>query len=87
MITLQIGKRRYKITRSNRKGKKYMVKVGTKTHHFGAKGFRIAPATKKGDRYCARSSGIRTKSKKKVTPNKLSRKMWGCKGKKSYKRT
>lgn len=85
MKTLSIGKKKYKVGRSNRINKKFKIKIGKKTYHFGAKGYRIAPGTKKGYRYCARSSGIRSKSKKKITPNVLSRKIWGCKGKKSFK--
>jgi len=72
------------IRRSSRKGKKWTVKSPTgKTVHAGAKGYTISPGTRKGDRYCARSSGIPTPSK--WTPNALARKMWGCIGKKSYK--
>lgn len=74
-----------KIQRSTRKGKKWMVKNPRtgKTIHAGAKGYTIAPGTAKGDNYCARSSGIKTKGK--WSANALARHMWGCRGKKSYK--
>jgi hypothetical protein len=64
--------------------KKYTAKVNGKTRSFGAKGYSIAPGTKKGDNYCARSSGIK-KCAKPPCANDLSRKAWGCVGKKSVK--
>lgn len=73
-----------RIRKSTREGKKWMVKKGGKTIHAGAKGYTIAPGTKKGDNYCARSSGIKGATGS-MTPNGLARKMWGCVGKKSYK--
>lgn len=74
-----------RIRRSTRKGKKWMVTKNGKTIHAGAKGYKIAPGTKKGDNYCARSSGIKGATGS-MTPNGLARAMWGCVGKKSYKR-
>lgn len=71
------------VKRSTRKDKKFMVEHKGKKIHFGAKGYKISPGTDKGDRYCSRSLGI--KSGKGLTPNKLSRKMWKCKGKRSRK--
>lgn len=72
------------IRRSTRKGKKWMVRAPSgKMIHAGAKGFTVAPGSRRGDSYCARSSGIPTPSK--WTPNALARKMWGCVGKKSIK--
>jgi hypothetical protein len=54
--------------------------VNGKKVSYGAKGYRIKPGTKAGDSYCARSSGIKS------TPaNRLSRKKWKCRGKKSMK--
>jgi hypothetical protein len=47
-------------------------------------GDRIRPGTAKGDAYCARSAEI-PKCKKPPCPNQLSRKKWGCVGKKSVK--
>lgn len=64
--------------------KKYQVKSGDRTIKFGAKGYSIAPGTKKGDNYCARSSGIKP-CKNAPCPNTLSRQAWGCVGKKSVK--
>ena len=47
----------------------------------GKKKKRVSyPGTKRGDAYCARSSG-----QKKTAKVKVRRKAWGCKGKKSYK--
>jgi len=80
---IKIDGKKYKVYRSEKKRQKFKIYYNRKWIHFGAKGFRIAKGTKKGDRYCARSSGI--KSKGKVNPNKLSRKKWGCSGKKSLK--
>lgn len=76
-------------------GKKYSKtvtdpKTGRKRKvRFGAKGYRIAPGTKKGDRYCARSFGDMKSHNKncagkdKNTPLCLSRAKWACQGKKS----
>jgi len=64
--------------------KKFKTKVGGKTVKFGDKGYSIAPGTAKGDAYCARSSGIK-KCANPPCPNDLSRKAWGCVGKKSVK--
>ena len=41
--------------------------------------------TKRGDAYCARSSGQKSKDGTKSPKLKQRRKDWGCKGKKSYK--
>lgn len=73
-----------KITRSDRKGKKYKVTIKEKTIHFGAKGYRIKPGTKAGDSYCARSSGIKGANNPE-SANYWSRKMWRCRGKKSMR--
>ena len=45
----------------------------------GAKGYTIAPGTKRGDAYCARSIHFN----KPGTPGALARKKWRCSGKKS----
>ena len=63
---------------------KFKAKVNGKTVKFGAKGYSIAAGTPKGDNYCARSSGI-PKCKEPPCANDLSRKAWGCVGKKSVK--
>jgi hypothetical protein len=56
---------------------------------YGAKGYRIAPGTDKGDRYCARSfgdmksEGYDCSGAEKNTPLCLSRAKWKCSGKTS----
>ena len=59
-----------------------------KTIRYGQKGAKVAPSTKKGDAYCARSNGIKkrlppAKRNDPNTPNNLSRKKWRCVGDKS----
>lgn len=92
--------KRYKfvlLTEENKK--KWKTRVGTtksgkaKYVKHGHKDYKIAPGTKRGDSYCARSAGIKKDGKKmdcggkdKNTPNCLSRKKWRCKGKKSMKK-
>jgi hypothetical protein len=83
--TFFIGGKGYTIRRSERKGKKYKVKVNGKTIHFGAKGYRMYPGTKRGDRYCARSSGIKGDNDIE-SPNFWARLMWRCEGKKSKRK-
>lgn len=61
-----------------------------KTIKYGQKGAKVAPGTKKGDSYCARSNGIKkalpaSKRNDPNTPNNLSRKKWRCVGDKSKK--
>ena len=75
--------------------KKYAKKVRdpktgrTRTVRYGAKGYRIAPGTDKGDRYCARSFGDMKShgkdcaGKDRNTPLCLSRAKWKCSGKAS----
>ena len=82
---LKVHGKGYDVFRSDRKDKKFKVNSSGRDIHFGARGYSISPGTDKGDRYCARSSGI--KNKKGLDANELSRAMWGCKGKKSYRRT
>ena len=77
------GKKFKKVVKNPKTGRKRTVR-------YGAKGYSIAPGTKKGDSYCARSLGIKRRlSKKKQndpnTPNNLSRKRWKCVGAKSAK--
>ena len=76
-------------------GKKYSKTVTNpatgrkRTVRFGAKGYRIAPGTDKGDHYCARSFGdMRSHNKNcngadRNTPLCLSRSKWKCSGKSS----
>ena len=51
------------------------------TYRAGGKTYKRVsyPGTKRGDNYCARSSGQKQTEKVRVR-----RKAWGCKGKKSY---
>ena len=84
MKTISYKGKKYKVRRSTNKNKKFMITYKGKKVHFGAKGYKIKPGTKAGNSYCSRSSGIKS-SKKGLTPNKLSRKMWKCKGKRSKK--
>jgi hypothetical protein len=61
----------------------------TRTVRYGAKGYRIAPGTDKGDRYCARSfgdmksEGYNCSGAERNTPLCLSRATWRCSGKTS----
>ena len=59
----------------------------TKTVRYGAKGYTIAPGTKRGDSYCARSMGQMRKhpeaARNPNSPLRLSRKKWKCSGSKS----
>lgn len=76
-------------------GKKYThtykdPKTGrTRKVRYGAKGYKIAPGTKRGDSYCARSlgdmksEGMDCSGSDRNTPMCLSRKKWRCKGAKS----
>ncbi len=74
------------------KGKKYTKeykdpKTGRKRKvSFGDANATIAPGTKKGDAYCARSAKIKGDWKSNPnSPNALSRKKWKCKGSKSMR--
>ena len=79
---IKINKKNYNIYTSDRKNKKYKVLVNGKWVHFGAKGYRMYPLKKRGQSYCARSSGIKGADDIN-SPNFWSRKLWKCKGKKS----
>lgn len=74
--------------------KKYLKIIRTKDGRirkirYGAKGYRIAPGTKKGDSYCARSLGQMKMhpeaAKDPNSPLRLSREKWKCSGDKSRK--
>jgi hypothetical protein len=74
---------KFKVEDSERKGKQLVAtfKDG-KEIHFGDKKMPEFVGTKRGDNYCARSSGISNKGIRNA--NTLSRKiLWNCKGKKS----
>ena len=76
------GKKFSKTVTDPKTGRKRTVK-------YGAKGYSIAPGTKKGDRYCARSFGDMKShgkdcsGKDRNTPLCLSRAKWQCSGKRS----
>lgn len=83
------------VRRDAEDGKKY-TKTVTNTEtgrknkvRYGAKGYRIAPGTDKGDRYCARSfgdmksEGYNCAGAERNTPLCLSRAKWKCSGKTS----
>jgi len=73
------------------KGKKYARRIKGKCVSYGAKGYKIAPGTSKGNSYCARSYGDMKShgkdcsGKDRSTPLCLSRKKWKCSGKYSRK--
>lgn len=67
---------------AKKKSSKQKYKDGTTYTVDGKKKKRVSfPGTKRGDAYCARSSG-----QKKTAKVKVRRREWGCKGKKSYKK-
>lgn len=71
-----------------RKGKaKIKITSTGKKVSYGQKGAKVAPGTKKGDSYCARSAGQMKKfpesAKDPNSPLRLSRKRWKCVGTKS----
>lgn len=83
----QANYKKYKIKKSPRKNKEYVVKLPSgKKVHFADPSMTEYPGTKRGDNYCARSLGIakeyNIKGDKK-SPNFWSRQLWSCKGKKS----
>jgi hypothetical protein len=76
------GKKYTKVVTNPQTGRKNKVR-------YGAKGYKIAPGTSKGDRYCARSFGDMKSHGKdcagadRNTPLCLSRSKWKCSGKTS----
>ena len=85
MKTLRHRGKDYKVTRSTRKNKKYKVEYKGEAIHFGAKGYRMFPNTRRGDAYCSRSLGIKGANDP-TSANFWARKAWGCRGKKSSKK-
>jgi hypothetical protein len=89
------GLRKPRAQKDTEDGKKYTKVVtnpdtGRKNRiRYGAKGYKIAPGTDKGDRYCARSFGDMKSHGKNCTgadrntPLCLSRTKWKCSGKTS----
>ena len=74
------------------KGKKYVKVVKNKETgrikkvSYGDANAKIAPGTKRGDSYCARSNKIKGDWRDDPnSPNNLSRKKWKCRGSKSMK--
>jgi hypothetical protein len=76
------GKKYTKVVTNPETGRKNKVR-------YGAKGYKIAPGTDKGDRYCARSfgdmksEGYNCAGAERNTPLCLSRAKWKCSGKTS----
>lgn len=88
---IEIGKqinvkgRNYLISAGTAKGKKYKATPtdgGPGIIQFGAKGYKVAPGTERGQNYCARSFGIKTDPKQ-ASANDFARLLWNCNGKKS----
>ena len=77
------GKKYKKVVTNPETGKKNVVR-------YGAKGYRIAPGTERGNSYCARSFGQMKMhpeaAKNPNSPLRLSRAKWNCVGKKSVKK-
>lgn len=85
------------LQRSDEDGKKYSKKVRdpktgrTRTVRYGAKGYKIAPGTERGNNYCTRSFGqmkqygMNCAGTDKNTPLCLSRAKWRCVGTNSTK--
>ena len=76
------GKKYTKVITNPETGRKNRIR-------YGAKGYKIAPGTDKGDRYCARSfgdmksEGYNCSGAERNTPLCLSRAKWKCSGKTS----
>jgi hypothetical protein len=76
------GKKYTKVVTNPETGRKNRIR-------YGAKGYKIAPGTDKGDRYCARSfgdmksEGYDCSGAERNTPLCLSRAKWKCSGKTS----
>ncbi len=79
----------YKIRKSPRENKEYVVKLPNgKKVHFADPEMGEKPGSKRGDNYCARSKGIADKYDLKgdtSSANTWSRILWSCEGKKSVK--
>jgi hypothetical protein len=79
---IEDGKKYTKVVTNPDTGRKRRIR-------YGAKGYRIAPGTDKGDRYCARSfgdmksEGYNCAGAERNTPLCLSRAKWKCSGKTS----
>ena len=82
-----VNGQRVTVEESTRKDKQLMATFPNgKTVHFGDPEMREYPGTKRGDNYCARSSGIKGTDDP-YSANYWSRNyLWNCKGKKSVRR-
>ena len=87
MKTIKINGKTYKVKKSTKKNKEFVVSLPNgKKVHFADPDMPEFQGTKRGDNYCARSYGIAKKYNKlgdKTSPNFWSRRLWSCKGKKS----
>ena len=86
-MPLEIGKRyRVKgqvvtIRSSNAQGKKKAaVTAEGRVINFGQSGATVRPGTEAGNAYCARSAGIASGARDRLTPNDLARADWHCVG-------
>lgn len=81
--TFVIGGKKFRVKPSKRKNKQLVAVFSDgKEIHFGDPDMPEYPGTKRGDNYCARSSGIKGVNNPK-SANFWSRQMWSCKEKKS----
>jgi len=87
MKTVVIDGERVVVAESTREGKQLMATFPNgRVVHFGDPEMREYPGTKRGDNYCARSSGIKGVQDP-YSPNYWSRTyLWNCQGKKSVRR-
>ena len=80
------GKRFVKVIRNSKTGRIRKVSYG-QVGRARSGGDRIKRGTAKGDAYCSRSAGINKKYPRTArdpnSPNNLSRRKWGCRGKRS----
>lgn len=69
--------------------KKYYKRVGNRLIGYGDPNYTIAPSTKRGDSYCARSYGqmkmFPEAASNPNSPLRLSRAKWRCRGKVSLR--
>ena len=84
MKTLKFNGKEYVVTASPLKGKQNRVNYGGKNIDFGDPNSRTFPGTKRGDNYCARSSGIKGADNPN-SANFWARLDWKCRGKKSQR--
>lgn len=84
--TVIVRGERVKVIKSPRKNKQLRAEFPSgDTVDFGDPRMPEYPGTKRGDNYCARSSGIKGTDDP-MSPNFWSRKyLWNCQGKKSLK--